>query len=596
MNEEPEEVIDNAVDTIGENEHKNEATDNISASDSESEKTKDEQSFGGALTIEDKPAKNSRKKRLIIASAATVFVLTLISAVPFLRYGFVGMVVSRQVAMTIIDASTKKPVSDAKVSLGRFDGVSDNKGLVIINSVPVGEYTLVIEKKNYETLKSSYTVPVFMPARDTTRGMKATGRTVTVTVTNILTGRPVAGAKVDIEGSTAASDDKGVASVALPAKSDDQQGTVKADGYNDQGVTISMKTNDDQKVEVKLTPAGKVYFLSKRTGVINVMSANLDGSGQAIVVQGTGKELDNETSLLPSPDWSTLVLIARRDNERSKLYVVSTANPVPKLIEGGDVSYEPIGWTGGKFYYKLRNNTGNLFDANNQQLISYDVDSGVRQVVDGTVGVGTNWSDYSAQQMTTVYISSGRVIYMKYWQHSSAASNKNRSFEIMSINPSGNIRTVIKTIAANGEYYGDAMMRRPNSIVFRQGTANNQGTYYEYAGGSVATISMETADFYANHPTYQMSPSGERALWQESRDGKNVLFVADKNLANGSQISIGDYATYGWVGEDYVLYSKNRSELYIAPAGSELKATYKISDYHKATTYPSYGWGAGGAN
>ena len=166
----------------------------------------------------------------------------------------------------------------------------------------------------------------------------------------------------------------------------------------------------------------------------------------------------------------------------------------------------------------------------------------------------------------------------------------------MAINPVGNIRSVVKTIAADGDNYGDAKMRRPNSVVFRRGTDTNQVTYYEYLNGNVAIISMETADFYADHPTYQMSPSGERVLWQESRDGKNVLFVADKNLAGGRQISVGDYATYGWAGEDYVLYSKNRSELYIAPAGSELNGAHKISDYHKATVYPSYGWGSGGAS
>ena len=107
----------------------------------------------------------------------------------------------------------------------------------------------------------------------------------------------------------------------LPIRGDDQQGTVAADGYNVATITASTNAKNDQPVSVKLTPAGKVYFLSKRTGTINVMAANFDGSEQAVVLQGTGKELDNETSLLPSPDWKTLALIARRDADRAKLYV-----------------------------------------------------------------------------------------------------------------------------------------------------------------------------------------------------------------------------------------------------------------------------------
>lgn len=593
MNKDLEESIDSAVDAIDEKEVAEEETPDADTSPKADD---DAKPVDGALKFGDKSTRRLRKKRLIVAGVVVAAVIALFSVVPFLRYGVAGMVVSKQVVLTVLDTATQKPVSDAMVSLGRFDGVSDGKGKVVINGVPVGEYTLVIEKKNYETLKSSHIVPIFMLAKNTSLSMKATGRTVTMTVTNSLTGKPIAGARVDIEGSTAASDDKGVASVVLPVRSDEQQGTVKADGYNDQALTISMKTNDDQKAEVKLTPAGKVYFLSKRTGMINVMSANLDGSGQAVVVQGTGKELDNETSLLPSPDWNTLVLIARRDNERSKLYAVSTASPEPKLVESGDVSYEPIGWTGGKFFYKTRSNTGTIYSNEYIQLVSYDSATGSRQVVDKTVGIGMNWNDYSAQQMTAGYIINGRVVYMKFWQYGTAASPKNRPFEVMSINPVGNVKSVVKTIAAEGEFYGDALMRRPNSLVLRQGAADNQATYYEYSGGKVALIKMETADFYASQPTYFMSPSGERAFWQESRDGRNVLFVADKNLTGGNQVSTGDYASYGWVGDDYVLYSKNRSELYIAPAGVAFAGEHKVTDYHKAMAYPGYGWGAGGAN
>ena len=582
-------TIDDVVDTVEQSEDAAPAAHN-NVSD-----TEDNHEVGSGLHFDDKPAKKSHKKKLIIISAAVLAFVTVVLLVPFLRYGLAGMVVSKKVTLTVIDSVNSKPISDAKVSLGRYDATSDAKGIATIDNVPVGEYTLTIEKKNYASYASSHVVTIVMPAKNTTRALKATGRTVMVTVTNLLSEKSVANAKVDIEGATAVSDDKGIANIVLPIRGDDQQGTVAADGYNVATITASTNAKNDQPVSVKLTPAGKVYFLSKRTGTINVMAANFDGSEQAVVLQGTGKELDNETSLLPSPDWKTLALIARRDADRAKLYVLSADNPQPKLIDSADASYEPVGWTSGKFYYKVRN-TGNLFDVNNQQLVSYDVASGTRQVIDGTMGTGDSWYNYSAQQMSGAYIVGGRVVYMKYWQYGTAAASKNRPFEIMAINPVGNIRSVVKTIAADGDNYGDAKMRRPNSVVFRRGTDTNQVTYYEYLNGNVAIISMETADFYADHPTYQMSPSGERVLWQESRDGKNVLFVADKNLAGGRQISVGDYATYGWAGEDYVLYSKNRSELYIAPAGSELNGAHKISDYHKATVYPSYGWGSGGAS
>lgn len=164
---------------------------------------------------------------------------------------------SKQVVLTVVDSVNSKPVSDAVVSLGRFDGTTDAKGRVVINGVPVGEYNIEVVKKNYKSLQGTHVVPILLPVKDATRKIQATGRTVTLTITNGISGKPVAGATIDIEDATAVSDDKGIANVVLPIKQVEQVGAVKADGYTMPLVKVQMKTNDDQKLDVKLTPAGK---------------------------------------------------------------------------------------------------------------------------------------------------------------------------------------------------------------------------------------------------------------------------------------------------------------------------------------------------
>ena len=52
------------------------------------------------------------------------------------------------------------------------------------------------------------------------------------------------------------------------------------------------------------------------------------------------------------------------------------------------------------------------------------------------------------------------------------------------------------------------------------------------------------------------------------RDGKNE-----------QQVGVGQYEAYGWFGDDYVLYSKDGSELYVAAAGAQLDGTNKVADY-----------------
>ena len=583
MKKDDEVAIEDAVNDIEDDQQQGKAED-----------TSTEQPDTGLESVVYTPPRHSRKPKLIVALIIVALLVGTFMAVPFLRYGLAGFFVSKQVVLTVVDSANQKPVSDAKVSLGRYDGVTDAKGRAVINGVPVGEYTLEVTKKNYKLLAGTHTVPILMPAKDTTRKVQATGRTVTATFTNGISGQPIAGVAVDVEGSTAVSDDKGVANIVVPIKQTEQVGTAKAEGYNTAEVKVQMKTNDDQKISVKLTPTGKLYFLSKRTGTINVMSADLDGTNQAVVLQGTGKELDGETSLLPSPGWTSLMLIARRDADRAKLYSLTT-NGQLKLVDDADVSYQPIGWVAGRFYYKTVSNSLAGWQNKAETIASYNPESGQRQEVDGTLGSGTNYYDMVAQHFTTPAIVDGKVVYAKYWNYGGYVMEKSRSTSIVAVTVEGNIKTVLKEVPATTDIYADAGLTKPGVYVVRLGRPDNGKEFYQYTAGKVAVAAIDDTAFYNNRVSYQMSPDGSRAFWAEVRDGKTIAFEASKDLTGGTQVSATDYAPYGWYTDSYVLYSKNMSELYIAPAGSPLDGAHKITDYHKAAGYQGYGWGAGGS-
>ena len=221
MKKDDEVAIEDAVNDIEDDQQQGKAED-----------TSTEQPDTGLESVVYTPPRHSRKRKLIVALIIVALLVGTFMAVPFLRYGFAGLFVSKQVVLTVVDSANQKPVSDAKVSLGRYDGISDAKGRVVINSVPVGEYTVEVTKKNYKLLTGTHTVPILMPTKDTTKKIQATGRTVTFTFTNAISGQVVAGVAVDIEGSTAVSDDKGVANVVVPIKQAEQVGTAKAEGFN----------------------------------------------------------------------------------------------------------------------------------------------------------------------------------------------------------------------------------------------------------------------------------------------------------------------------------------------------------------------------
>lgn len=111
------------------------------------------------------------------------------------------------------------------------------------------------------------------------------------------------------------------------------------------------------------------------------------------------------------------------------------------------------------------------------------------------------------------------------------------------------------------------------------------------------TKAIDDTTFYASvYPTYLVSPSGKSTLWSESRDGKTVVFTGGSGGENGREILVSeDYKPYGWFSDDYILVSKNGSQLYIMAADGSTKQPLKITDYHRPDySYPGYGYGYGG--
>jgi hypothetical protein len=144
-------------------------------------------------------------------------------------------------------------------------------------------------------------------------------------------------------------------------------------------------------------------------------------------------------------------------------------------------------------------------------------------------------------------------------------------------------------------YFVDVKAYEPDSVVVRvpNGTA---ASFYEYENGTLTSRSdLSDQKFYNDaYPTYLVSPGGNQVFWSEARDGKNTLFVGDKNAENSKQIAtLSPYVAYGWYSDKYLLLSKNSSELYImAASGGEAK---KVTDYHKPfADFSGYGYGYGG--
>jgi len=547
----------------------------------------------------------SHKKISIPVGA--VLLLALLAAVPFTRYALAGTVVRKNFSVEVIDSQTKKPVTSATVKLEGKTAVTNNKGVAVIHA-NVGNATIMVSKKYYITNEKGVLVPIGKQKASEQVTLIASGRQVPVTVTNKVSGQPVSNITITAQGVEAKTDAKGEAVVVMPASKVSVDATLTGNGYNNQKVTLKVTASVDPANKFQVTPSGKLYFLSNKSGTIDVVKTNLDGSARETVLGGTGKEDKNNTVLLASQDWQYLALLSKRDGgDDAKLFLINTANDAVTTMDEGKATFSLVGWSGHHFIYKVNRYNYENWQANREILKSYDAGSGKLTVIDQTAAAGTNSFDYYYESLGNVYITTDQIVYAKSISSYSANQLNGKNATLNTVKSDGSSKQTVKSWSAHfepGAAYGSisvtSRVYAPNEIYvgafYNATTGGNDDNLYEY-DGSVKTVSGKLADsLYAetDYPTYLFSPSDGKTFWSEPRDGKNTLFVGDSEGKNQKEIaSLSDYQTYGWYTEKYLLISKNSSELYIMPAANG--TPLKITDYYKpSTSFTGYGKGYGG--
>jgi hypothetical protein len=537
--------------------------------------------------------------------ATILLLIILLAAIPFSRYNLAGLVLKNNLTLKVLDSETGTPVSGAVVRLGGLSVQTNSSGQATLHNIKVGHHQITLSKKYYKQTTVDELTPILKQKSVPSVPLVATGRQVKVTVTNLIDKQPIANAQVSVAGSTAKTDSNGTALVVLPADGSEQKATISAAGYNDAQTTIKVNSDQIPNEKVNLTPAGKVYFLSKLSGKVDVVKTNLDGTDRQTVLAGTGNEDDRNTVLLASRDWKYLALLSRRAGNNPTLYVINTGSDSLNTVESGSADFTLTGWSGDNFIYTVSHNDVQLWRAGRQVLKSYNAITKKTLALDQTAASGSGNFDYLSQLIGNVYAYDSQVYYIMNWTAAygspsfSQLPSKQATFNL--IKPDGTGKKAIRSFGlASGVQSADVTLdetiKNPNSIELHIFDGANDN-FYTYADGQVkADPSMNTTNFFGKtYPTYLLSPSGNKTFWSEARDGKNTLFVGDQDGQNGKQIAtLSDYNTYGWYTDGYLLVSKNSSELYVMDNAGK-QAPVKISDYHKpAQSFPGYGGGYGG--
>lgn len=541
----------------------------------------------------------------IAIPAAVVVLLVLIFAVPFTRYTVLGLFLKQDFAVSVVDSQTGKPVSSAQVTLDGKSASTDGSGKATIRAA-VGARKLAISKTYYKQLSQSVVVPLKKPASALSVKLEATGRPVPITITNSISGKPVANVVLSAGKSQAKTDAKGQAVLVVAANDKEIKATLSASGYNTSNISIKPTTDEDAANKFKLTPAGKVYFLSNQSGKIDVVESNLDGSGRKVILAGTGKETKTETVLLATRDWKYLALQSKRDGGNyAKLYLINTADGSLTTMDEGDATFTLTGWEGHYFIYKVDREKIKQWEPKRQALKSYNADTKKITTLDETTVDGGEFS-FMSESLENAYVLNHQVVYIKNWggnYYATLDMQRGKQATLNSISPSKENKKVIKGFAPNSPTTYIYVSSRPYNAneLYLQYNPGDEDKFYEYDEGKVKDLpNMKSDDYYnATYATYLASPSGDKTFWSEDRDGKLAFMIGNASGESGKPVATlsSDYQTYGWYTDNYLLVSKKGSELYILPASGVQNESqlFKVTDYYRPVyTYRGYGGGYGG--
>jgi hypothetical protein len=534
--------------------------------------------------------------------ASIIVVLALLAAIPYTRYALAGTVLKQNYTVQVYDGSTHKPVTSAAVSLAGKTVQTNNNGQAVIRA-KLGKQSLSVTKKYYKDFSGSVTVGLTKQKSAYTVDLTATGRQVPVVVTNRISGKPVENITISASDTEVKTDKDGKATIVVLATDQKLDAKLSGGGFNDNKITITVSDQELKENNFTVTPAGKMYFLSKQSGKIDVVKTNLDGSERQTILAGTGKEEETGTVLLASRDWKYLALLSRRDNNKAKLYLIETATDKLTTMDEGNAEFSLSGWSDHYFAYTITRTdvaqTSNkryalkTFNAENQKLATID---------ENTTEAIPNSTGFYFSNFTNIYLLNKRIVYAsQVYAGNYGYVVPQMQSAIVSVNLDGSDKKTLKSFPAGvySTYWQtfviSGSLSKPKDLYFTVDTFTAKTTYVLEGTSLKETTPISTDQ--TDYPTYLASPSGNQTFWYEPRDGKNVLLAGDANAGGEKPIAaLEKYIPYGWYTDDYILVSRNGSELFILPATANTTVEpIKISDYHKpAYSYYGYGGGYGG--
>lgn len=440
------------------------------------------------------------RKGVLVGGILLVVGLGVVPTTRYLMLNSAGVRVSS--SLLVLDNSTQQPLKNVHVKIGNVTGTTDEEGKLKLQKVKLGSQQLAIEKTAFAPVHKTIVIGWGSNPLGSFN-LTPTGSQYSFTLTDFLSGKPVAKVEASSGEANALSDDKGNLKLTID-KPEEQQFTVtlKADGYREE--KISLKPDDQTNHSIKLVPASKQIYVSKRTGKYDIYSVYIDGKEDKLVLAGTGNEQEGIV-LVPHPRDNVVAYVSTRGGQHNSegfalhnLILISLEdNSTANIVTSERVQI--VDWSGDYLVYVQIAAGTSANNPKRYRLVSYNYKTGISKEL------------AASNYFNDVIAVSGTV----YYAPSSAYQTNKTGFYKIKPDGSGQ-QTVLDQEVWN-------IIRTSYDHL----ALSVQQQWYDYRIGDAAASKLNSAPANQTPRVYINGLESKYTAWIDSRDGKGTLLIYD---------------------------------------------------------------------
>ena len=474
--------------------------------------------------------KNPLKRRILIGSLFSVILV--LGIVPSSRYYVLNTAgVRASASVHVSDESTFQPLKNVDVSVQGVTVKTDANGDAKLENLRLGLAELTIKRRAFAVIERNVTIGWGSNPLGEQK-LKPTGAQYAFQITDYLSGKGVVKAEATSDEASAFSDEAGKLLLTTEDPADEFEVTITLEGRRQE--VLKIHADDMTEKPVRLVPARKHAYISRREGRYDVYASYIDGKEANLVLKGTGKERDDMV-LVPHPTEDLVALVSTRDGKRnedgylmSTLTIIDLRTKSEETVQSSE-RIQLIGWFGERLAYVRVVAGASASSPDRNRLMAYHYKD------------DTNNELAASNYCNDVMAVGDRVYYAP-----SAAYQNGVNVSLFSVKPDNTDRKII----LNQEVWN--MFRTKYDHI----SLSVPDIWFDYRIGDEAPTKLSAEPTDLKSLVFTNSPNNEKSIWVDNRDGKGVLVVHDTKTGEDKVLrsQSGIKNPVRWLNDNTIVY------------------------------------------